>query len=253
MDISQVADVVVRAGDILMGFFNKSHKYIDKSDGSFATEADLESERFLKEELHKLLPEAAFIAEESGNSGNGKYAWVIDPLDGTNNFVHHFPYFAVNVALTLNGVPILGITYNPATKELFSAQQGKGAYLNDQSMRVSDQGDATKAYCSFADPYSKHNSHEFDIVTQKVQHAVRTTRRLGSAALDLAHVASGRFEAAILKYVSWWDIAVGVVLISEAGGKITDFSGDELTYNFTGCIGSNGLFHSDLLGFVSEK
>ncbi len=240
--VGKLQQIVTAAGEIVIGFLGKEHKYTGKSDGSFATEVDILSENFLIDKLSSLLPEAAIWAEESGKDDiKGKdYHWIIDPIDGTTNFSHGFPYFAVSVALTYKSEPIVGVTYNPVSKELFYASKGRGAYLNGKAIFVSKREDMGRSLVSMAIPCRKQDYFEFQELTLKVQDNICTTiRKLGSACLDLANVACGRLDASFLKYVSWWDIAAGILLVREAGGFVSEFGKDTISPEFSSCIASN--------------
>ncbi len=238
----QLCKIIVEAGKLLLTYLGKKHDYMEKEDGSFATEADIASEQFLIKKLGELLPEAGFLAEESGVSGNKciDYCWVIDPIDGTTNFAHGFPYFGVNVALTYKDEPIIGVTYNSMADELFFAKKGGGAFLNGERIGVSDQSDMSKALVSLAVPCNKKSCIDFQSVTKLIiEEIAPTIRKLGSACLDLANIACGRLDVAVLKYVSWWDIAAGIVLVREAGGIVSEFDKDTINPDFTTCIASN--------------
>ena len=249
--VQSTKTIVKSAGKLALSFLDKQHEYLDKEDGSFATEADIASEEFLKKELGELFPDACFIAEESGKSGTGTegYCWVIDPIDGTTNFAHGFPYFGINVALTYKDEPVLGVTYNPTAEELFFAQKGKGAFMNDAKITVSTQDDLDRTLASLAIPCKTKDCHEFYDMTKRLQDNLYTIRKLGSASLDMAHVASGRLDVSVLKYVSWWDVAAGILLVREAGGAVSEFKSDSIGPDFTTCLASNGLIHKKLQAF----
>ena len=243
--------IVKEAGLLVLSYLDRKHEYVSKKDGSIVTEADVASEKELKEKLGALLPEAFFLAEESGVSGSqdSDYCWVIDPLDGTTNFAHGFPYFGINVALTYKDEPILGVTYNPIADELFYACKDGGAFMNGDKIAVSTQNDLNKSLASLAIPCRTKDCHEFYDITKILQDNIYTIRKLGSASLDMAHVASGRLDAAVLKYVSWWDIAAGIVLIREAGGVISEFNGGSIGPDFSSCLASNGAIHNEIQAF----
>ncbi|HBS47858.1 TPA: hypothetical protein DEO28_00825 [Candidatus Dependentiae bacterium] len=241
--VEALKQIVREAGDILLTFINKKHVYTYKKDGSFATEVDLACETFLIEKLSNLLPQASFVAEETSNSyrsGEIDWVWVIDPIDGTTNFAYGFPHFAVNVALTYKMEPVLGITYNPCTNEMFFASLGQGAFLNDEKIMVKNRTEIEKSLVSMAVPCEQRNCLAFQDIVKTLQTKICSSiRKFGSASLDLAYVAAGRLDAAVIKYVYWWDIAAGIILIREAGGVISEFDKDTIDINFVSCLASN--------------
>ncbi|MCK4264964.1 inositol monophosphatase [Candidatus Babeliales bacterium] len=248
-----VSDIVKTAGKLLLDCIDCEHTYTDKEDGSFATEADYKSEKYLKENLSKIVPEASFLAEESGQTGkdSAEYTWVIDPLDGTTNFAHGFPYFAVSVALVYKNEPIIGVIYNPIAEELFWSGKGLGAFLNDKPIKISQEKDLSRALSSIAVPYRKVDCDDFFSLTDTLEHNVYSFRKLGCAALDMAAVASGRLDGAVLKFVSWWDIAAGIVLVREAGGIVSEFDKEAIGSGFSTCLASNGWLHKDFQRLLS--
>jgi len=241
--IKEVQDVVLKAGEILLSFLDKKHDYFYKNDGSFATEADLASESFLIKNLKRILPEASFLAEESCNKMDeveSLWRWIIDPLDGTTNFSHGFPYFAVSVALAYKEKPVLGFVYNPNTKEMFFAAEGLGAFLNGKKIRVGNRVEIEKSLVSLVIPCVNKDCLYFQQTVKVLQDTVCSSiRKLGAASLDLAYVAAGKLDASVLKYVYWWDIAAGMVLVQEAGGIICEFDKKVIKSNFSSCLATN--------------
>lgn len=217
-------DAVRAAGSLLMRYYQQPLTRLYKGD-SFATEADLASERFLIAELHKLVPQASIYAEESGRSGNkdSDYTWVVDPLDGTTNFAHGMPYFCVSVALTCGGQPVIGAVYQPVLDELWYAQAGAGAWLNGTKI-VLTPPENEKIKLIGAPLLRKIGSEGFDWVS-RIAGSGCSLRICGAAALDCAYVAGGKLNGLMLQNIAWWDIAAGVLLIQEAGGVVTDTTG----------------------------
>lgn len=251
-DVLQSVKIIIKeAGELVLSHLDNNQKYTNKKDGSIVTEADIASENLLKQKLGKILPDACFLAEESGASGSSEsgYCWIVDPIDGTTNFAHGFPYFGINVALTHKDKPVLGVTYNPMADELFYAYEGGGAFMNGKKITVSSQGDLNKTLVSLAIPCRTKDCHEFYDMTKRLQDNIYSVRKLGSACLDMAHVASGRLDASVLKYVSWWDIAAGIVLIREAGGAVSEFEKDSIGPDFSTCLASNEIIHKKLQAF----
>jgi myo-inositol-1(or 4)-monophosphatase len=215
---------------------------------------DRGSEKMLVDRLTIIMPEAGFIAEEGTSSKKGgRYSWVIDPLDGTTNFVHGLHPYAISVALTEDGEPVAGVVHAVGGKETFTAYKGGGAWLNGNQIHVSTAGRLSDSLVATGFPYSDFTrlGNYMDCLT----HFCKTTqgiRRLGSAAIDLAYVACGRFEAFYEYGLNPWDIAAGVLLVREAGGKASDFSGAEENLSGTEIIAANNLVYPEFLENVSK-
>lgn len=248
----ELEPIIRKAGDILLSFFGKKLERKMKPDHGFATEADLTSEKYLIEALGELLPEASFCAEESGKFGSesSEYCWVIDPLDGTTNFVHGLPYFCVSVALVYRGQPIVAVTYQPTTDEFYFAQKGEGAWLNDKKISVSHPKSLSHALIGCSLPY-RSKVDALEVVQQIVGH-VYGVRHYGAAALDLAYVSVGRFDGVLFMDLAWWDVAAGILLITEAGGKITDFEGKPIGPDYASCVAGSSLVHQELLSLLRD-
>lgn len=215
----QIEPIVRQAGMLLMSSFGKPLERAYKKDGAVVTQADQITEQFLIRELSVILPEAAFYAEESGVLGEHDYCWVIDALDGTNNFVHGLPYFCISVALTYKDRPIVGVVYQPLLDEYFYAESEKGASLNGSAIRVSAKKGADRLFI-VADPRIESVYHAYG-----KKHSIRY---FGASALDLAYYAAGRIDAVLIEKTAWWDIAAGILLVEQAGGYVTDFRGNKL-------------------------
>ena len=193
----------------------------------FVTFVDKTAEEMLVKALHQILPEAGFIAEEGTSSVRGlRYNWVIDPLDGTTNFLHGLPCFCVSVALVDNDEPVIGVVYEINLDECFSATKGGGAFLNGNPIRVSSQKNMDRALIATGFPYNDYSLlPKYMLVFEHLIRTATGVRRLGSAAADLAYVACGRFEFFFEYSLKHWDVAAGILLVTEAGGVVTDFSG----------------------------
>jgi len=229
--------VIKDAGMLLCSYFNKTIERNIKSDGSFATEADLASEKLLIDKLGSLLPEAGFIAEESGGQKAETYNWVIDPLDGTTNFAQGLPYFCISVALTKDDIPILGVVYQPLLKEYFYAIKDGGAFLNGIKISIAEKKQVNECVVIFATPYIKNK--EFFKSINDIENKVYTSRTFGAAALDQAYCAAGRADIVIFRDLSWWDVAAGMLLIQEAGGVVSTFEKHDVTPQYKTFIGGN--------------
>ena len=201
-----------------------------KAPADFVSAADLKAEQTIFEALSKARPGYGFLGEERGMiEGTDKtHTWIVDPLDGTTNFLHAIPHFAINIALQREGAIVAALTHNPVTNETFWAEKGKGAFLNDKRLRVAARTRLDESVLATGIPFMGHGQHatflkELHQITQRVA----GVRRYGAAALDLAWVAAGRFDGFWERDLSAWDIAAGVLLVTEAGGKVTDADGGE--------------------------
>lgn len=198
-----------------------------KRHNDFVTEVDKAAEAAIIEILREAYPEHAILAEESGASGESENTWIIDPLDGTTNFIHGFPQFAVSIALAHNGVVTQAVVYDPTRNELFTASKGRGAFLNDRRIRVSRRIKLQDALVGTGFPYRVfHHIDTYLAIFRELMEKTAGLRRPGAAALDLAYVAAGRFDGFYELGLSPWDMAAGSLLITEAGGLVGDFSGE---------------------------
>jgi myo-inositol-1(or 4)-monophosphatase len=199
-----------------------------KAPADFVTAADLRAEQVIFEVLAKARPGYGFLGEERGMvEGTDKtHTWIVDPLDGTTNFLHAIPHFAINIALEREGAVVAAVTYNPASNELFWAEKGKGCYVNDRRLRVAARSRLDEALLATGIPFLGHGQHgRFLKELHQVSQRVAGVRRFGSAALDLAWVAAGRYDGFWERDLKPWDIAAGLLLVTEAGGKVTDADG----------------------------
>jgi myo-inositol-1(or 4)-monophosphatase len=202
-----------------------------KGPANFVTLADKRSEEMLYADLSKARPGYGFIGEEGGiREGDDKtHTWIVDPLDGTTNFLHGIPQFAISIGLQREGVMIAGLVYNPANEELYFAERGKGAFLNDKRLRVAGRRQLNECVVACGLPHIGRGDHELSRKEMTaLQPKVAGLRRFGSASLDMAAVAAGRFDGYWERNLSAWDIAAGIVLIREAGGKVGDLHGGDL-------------------------
>lgn len=251
-----VERIVRQAGTIQLAYFKKalSLERHEKTGAGIVTQADLESERFLIEELGKIFPGADFYAEESGVSGNGEYRWVIDPLDGTTNFAHGLPHFCISIALTKKDEVIFGMIYQPVLDELFWAERGKGAWLNGVRLAVSEPDSLQKSFLVVVIPYSGFPySEQFFHAMCSIVPAAYSFRHMGACALDLAYVAAGRLDGIFFAGLAWWDFAAGHLLIEEAGGKATDFNGNKIGVSSQSCVAGGRLVQGDLQKLLFQR
>ena len=227
----QTCDIAKQAGDFIRKEANVfSSKNIEvKGLHNFVTYVDKGAEKIIIDRLHEILPKAGFIAEENTNSTRGeRFNWVIDPLDGTTNFIHGSPPYAVSIGLLENNLPVLGVVYELTLDECFYAWKDSPAYLNGKEIRVSDRTKVQDSLIATGFPY--YDYHLMRPYINCLEHFLQNShgvRRLGSAATDLAYVACGRFEAFYEYSLSPWDVAGGAFIIQQAGGRLSDFSGGD--------------------------
>ena len=216
-----------QSGQILHAGYQKEHKVEFKGVIDLVTEVDRQSEDYLLGEIRKLFPDHNVLSEESGGTRGGEHQWYIDPLDGTVNYAHNIPFFSVSIAYASNGTMKLAAVYDPMRDEMFSAERGKGAYLNGRPLHVSDALELQKSLLVTGFPYDAWDS-KFDNFGNFVKFAKMTqgVRRFGSAALDLSYVGAGRFDGFWELSLSPWDVAAGGLICEEAGGRVTNVYGE---------------------------
>ncbi|MGH6999607.1 MAG: inositol monophosphatase family protein [Phenylobacterium sp.] len=204
-----------------------------KAPADFVSAADIKAEQTIFEALEKARPGYSFLGEERGLvEGTDKtHTWIVDPLDGTTNFLHAIPHFAINIALEREGVVVAAVTYNPVTNELFWAEKGKGCFVNDKRLRVAGRKHLDESVLGTGIPFLGHGQHaRFLKELHQISQRVAGVRRFGAASLDLAYVAAGRLDGFWERDLKPWDMAAGMLLISEAGGKVTNADGgDDIT------------------------
>lgn len=225
-----------------------------KGKNDFVSYVDKTAEKKLVAGLKEIFPEAGFITEEDTANLGGDYQWVIDPLDGTTNFIHSIPFYCISVGLIHQNIPITGVILSIEQEDLFLAWKGGGAYLNGKKINVNDSiHQIENALVATGFPYNKMNN--LTIYMQVLTNIIRRSRgvrRLGSAALDLAYVACGRFDAFYEFGLNPWDVAAGIVLVQEAGGKVSDFSGSD-EYLFGGeILASVSHIHKELIELIRQ-
>ena len=249
-------DVARDAGGLLMQKLGAA-KVTNKGDIDLVTEADLASENLIIERIRSYYPQHEILAEESGETtlAGGKrseWKWVIDPLDGTTNYAHGYPCFCVSIALEHKGVLEIGVVYDPVRDEMFAAERGSGATLNDRRIRVSEVEDLKDAMLVTGFPYNVRERPDFTRDFANFTMAAQAVRRDGSAAIDLAYVACGRFDGFWEDGLSPWDIAAGMLLIEEARGKVTNFDNEPLSIYTKKVLATNGLVHDAMLDVLKH-
>jgi myo-inositol-1(or 4)-monophosphatase len=243
-----------KAGEILKKQMGRRRTIGFKGTVNLVTEMDILSEKIIVQEIERRFPDHAVLAEErSASQKPSRFLWIIDPLDGTTNYAHGFPIFSVSIALAKDGEVVLGVVYDPSRDELFTAEKGRGARLNGRQIRVSSESKLTLSLLATGFPYdlrkSKINNfdhfHNFAVRAQAV-------RRAGSAALDLCYVAAGRFDGFWEMKLGTWDIAAGSLMVSEAGGKVTNFLAQPLNLSGKHVLASNGKIHREMLRILKK-
>ncbi len=226
-----------------------------KGPRNFVTAADRRAEEIVREELAKARPDYGFLGEEGGarEGADKSHRWIVDPLDGTTNFLHAIPHFAVSIALERNGAIVAGIVYNPANDELFIAERGKGAFLNDKRIRVASRQRLADAVVACGLPH--YGRGDLALARWEIaaaQQHFAGLRRLGAAALDLAWIAAGRFDAYWERDLSPWDMAAGLLLVREAGGFVSDLDGKDAILTKGQIAAGNDTMHRELLRLLKE-
>ena len=232
-------------------------RHIDRKEGqvtNLVTEIDKKSEQLIISIIKKRFPHHDFLCEESGAAEvKSDYRWIIDPLDGTTNFAHGMPVFSVTIGLEFKGEIILGAVYDPNQDELFTAEKGKGAWLNKRRIEVSKQSKLIESLIVTGFPYTVNQNPEPQLVHFKnFLVESQAVRRLGSAAIDLAYVACGRFDGFFEGFLNAWDMAAGVLLVTEAGGKWTDYRGFPSTVYNKQMLATNGIIHEQMVAVLKK-
>ena len=245
------------AGDILKEGFGTTFK-IDNKQGrnNLVTEYDYASEKAIINHIKSIFPNHKFLAEESGSTGSkneDEVIWVIDPLDGTVNFAHSIPIFSVSIAALYRGELLCGVIYQPLLDELFYAGKGKGSFLNDRQISVSPSDDIHTSLLVTGFPYNvdKNPYNCVDTFVKIVLNGI-PIRRLGSAALDLAYVACGRFDGFWEADLHPWDLAAGVIIVEEAGGKVSKYDGKPFNIYDITILATNGIIHEQIMDVINK-
>lgn len=258
MDLERLLEVAVRAvkesGVIQREWMGKEKQIEFKGEINLVTEVDRICEGRIIEIIKKAFPEHNILTEETPiPEGSSIYRWIIDPLDGTTNYAHGYPFFCTSVALELEGKIVLGAIYDPLLDELFTAQQGKGAFLNGEGITVSETARLTESLICTGFPYDirespVNNVGHFNNFIMEAQ----AVRRDGSAALDLCYVAAGRFDGFWELKLYPWDVAAGALMVEEAGGVVTDFGGGAFDVYGQETLASNGRIHEEMIGVLGR-
>ena len=252
--LSTVITIARGAGAILRAAGSDREADFKLNETDLVTEYDRRSEAFIVSAIREAFPDHALRGEEGTRINPGaEYEWLIDPLDGTTNFAHGLPIYSVVLALLHHSNPIVGVIYDPTRDELFTATKGGGAFLGDSPMRVSARQPLSRALLVTGFPYDIRTNPDNNIA--RFNHfavRARAVRRLGSAALDLAYVSAGRLEGYWESWLNPWDVAAGVLMVREAGGRVTNYDDQPIPVPNTGLVASNGLIHAEMLTVIRE-
>ena len=249
-------DTAIKVGRMLKERLGDPGAIEFKGTVDIVTEMDRRSEELIVGAITAAFPDHSILTEEgtniAGAGADGESKWIIDPIDGTTNYAHGFPVFSVSIALEVSGTVELGVVHNPMLAETFSAERGAGAYLNGERIEVSKVSELNRALLATGFPYDirtteQNNIDHFTNFSLKAQ----AIRRAGSAALDLSYVAAGRFDGFWELKLKPWDVAAAALIIEEAGGRITDFSGAEFSIYSSECLASNGRLHGSMVEILA--
>lgn len=253
--LEPVVYIAHKAGEVLKENFRKNIAVEHKGAIDLVTQMDKLSESIITDFLKEKFPNHQVLAEEGTCfSGDSQYQWLVDPLDGTTNYAHGIPWFAVSLGLFKNGMPYAGVVYNPVFNETFTAQKGKGAFLNGASIKVSQRSILRQCVLATGFPYyTAEKPHRVKEVLSRMLVSCRGVRRFGAAALDLAYVAAGIYDGFWEEGLKPWDTAAGLMLIEEAGGRITDYQGENYSLNKDTITASNDIIHQQILDKINGQ
>jgi myo-inositol-1(or 4)-monophosphatase len=251
--LETAAEIARESGALLATYFEKRVAFELKGESDLVTEADRASERLIVERLRTHFPSHNIVAEEGGgHTSSSEYRWYVDPLDGTTNFAHSYPVYNVTLGLERNGELIAGVVFDPTRNEMFAAEQGGGAYLNNRRIHVSKTASLQDALICTGFPSKKRHQNvniHFYYHLAMVSHGVR---RAGAAAIDLAYVAAGRLDGFWELQLNPWDMAAGVLLIKEAGGTCSDMKGNAFNIRGPHLLADNGKIHTEIISMFGE-
>jgi myo-inositol-1(or 4)-monophosphatase len=252
--LETAVEIAREAGALTAIYFERRVPFETKGEFDLVTEADRASEKLIVERLRTYFPSHAIVAEEGGgHECSSDYRWFVDPLDGTTNFAHSFPMFCISMGLERAGELIAGVVYDPIRQELFTAERGAGAFLNNHRVRASSVGKVADSLASTGFP-SRKRHHNINIhFYYQLAMASHGVRRTGSAALDLSYVAAGRLDFFWEFGLKPWDMAAGALLVQEAGGRISDMAGAPLSVTASdNILADNGALHDEILASFAE-
>ena len=242
-------EAALAAGAVLESYWGNLEAIEEKRPGDLVTEADKASEAIVLEVLNRHVPNHAILAEESGGVGDmgGHYLWAIDPLDGTTNYAHQYPFFSVSIGLLIDGVPQVGAIFTPFNRELFRAAKGLGATRNRRAIAVSQTSELSKSLLVTGFAYDRRQTDDNNYAEfARLTHLTQGVRRSGSASVDLAYVACGRLDGYWERGLSPWDLAAGIVILEEAGGQISAYDGSPFRLDSGRILATNGKLHHSI-------
>jgi myo-inositol-1(or 4)-monophosphatase len=240
-----------KAGDHARERFFKQHKIGLKTSHDLVTEVDVHNEKTITAMIREAFPEHAILGEETGLKRGSDYTWIIDPLDGTTNYSIHNPFFDISIGVAKGNEPVIAVVYAPMTDEMFVAEKGKGAYLNGKRTHVSPES-MTNSLLTYCHTSTNKEIKRIIEIFAKLKPLARDFNRMRAGALELAFVAAGRVGAYISNGAKSWDVAAGTLLVREAGGMVTDFSGTEWNLESSDIIASNGKIHQKLVHLLRD-
>lgn len=240
------------AGKLIMKYYGKKYKIKHKSPVDVATEADIKAEELIKKIINKKYPKHSFLGEESGHDcKNSDYLWIIDPIDGTSNFLHHLDHFCISIALQYKSEIILGVILDPLKKELFVGEKSKGSYLNSKKLKVKPRPKLINHNLNFGFGHDVKNLAPLFSKVRKLREHTQSQRIFGSFALDLCYVAANRFGINIQHGSKVWDIAAALIILKEADGIITDEKGKDISiHDYKLLVASNKKIHKKVLEII---
>lgn len=242
------------AGSLIQELALSGPKITHKGTIDIVTNADLAAEKYITEEIRRRFPGHQILAEEGGGETDADLLWVIDPIDGTTNYAHGFPFYAVSIAIMVAKESTVGVVYDPNLDEMFTAVRGEGTYLNEKPIRVSNVDVFDNALLATGFPYTLRDDPQIILADfSRIILACQGIRRAGAATLDLCSLACGRFDAFWERSLKPWDTAAAALIASEAGAKLTKFDSSVFDHFFPEMVASNGLLHARLLELLAER
>ncbi len=252
--LSVAVSVAKKAGNLLKKSFRRAHTVSYKDAHNVVSESDVQAEKIIMAGIKKKFPTHDIFSEEAGMDAQGSdFLWIVDPLDGTTNFTRAVPHFCVSIALAKKGQVVLAVVYNPITGEIFTAEKGKGAFLNGKKISASGLDDISKAVVLVNRGASKEEKVRYTKIFDLLYKHVRSIRVYGSTALDLCYTAAGRFEAVIDNGCEFYDCAAGNLIAMEAGAMVTDFKGSRWAVKKSDILVCSPLLHPQFVGILKEQ
>jgi myo-inositol-1(or 4)-monophosphatase len=251
-ELDVAIEAVKEAGAIVKRYYGKVDASY-KADKSLTTKADVESEETIRNLLQKRFPNYPILGEETGRTGEeSDYLWIVDPLDGTTNYSFQNPFFDISLALTYKHNPIIGVVLYPSQNELFYAEKGKGAHLNEAVISVSKANHVEDSIITFCHGRDQESVKRVIKAFSRLKVINNKVRQLGAAALELCYVACGRTDVFLMVGINAWDVAAGAIILKEAGGNVTDFNGRNFDMESKDILGTNAMLQQKLLGLLND-